>query len=129
MDVRIDVFRRIELNDPIDGGEVETASGDVGGEEDGVFRGEEALVDFESLHLLLLAVHVHEGNTRTHVAEVFVDESDLRAEQVRKGRGRKRWKKRRTCLPLDRKTIVFVNKCVLMKLHSMSSFVGKSTTM
>jgi hypothetical protein len=77
VDVRVDVFRRIELDDPVDGGEVETASGDVGGEEDGVFRGKEALVDFEALHLLLLAVHVHEGYTRSHVTEVLVDEADL----------------------------------------------------
>ena len=42
-----------------------------------MLRREETLVDLEPLHLLLLAVHVHEGHTGPHMPEVLVDEADL----------------------------------------------------
>lgn len=82
VDVGVDIFRCVDLDDPVDGREVESARGDIGGEHDGVFRGEETLIDLEPLHLLLLAVHVHEGYTGPHMPEVLVDEADL----VRRGR-------------------------------------------
>lgn len=77
MDVRLDVLGTVNLHDPVDGREVETASGDVGGEEDRVLGRDEALVDLEALSLLLLAVHVEEGDSRTEMTEVLVDEANL----------------------------------------------------
>lgn len=109
VDVRLDVLGAIDLYNPVDGREVESASGDVGGEEDRVLGRDEALVDLETLSLLLLAVHVEEGNSRTEMTEVLVDEANLRwkkgsAHEVKAERAV------RTCLPLERKTMVLVKR-------------------
>lgn len=58
MDVSLDVLGAVDLDDPIDGREVETSCGDISREEDRVFGGEESLVDLETLGLFLFAVHV-----------------------------------------------------------------------
>lgn len=61
--------------------------------------------------------------------EILVDESDLRGIIVRDVGEKDGPAAALTCFPLDRNTIVFVNRCVLMKLHKTSNFSLRGTTM
>ena len=79
MDVRLRVLGRVELEDPVDGREVEAARGDVRGEEHGVLHRREALERREARHLLLLAVEVQERHAGVHLAERLEREADLLA--------------------------------------------------
>lgn len=56
VDVHVDVFRAIELNHPVDRGEIEPARGNVGTDQEGVFGRGEALENVETGRLFLLAV-------------------------------------------------------------------------
>lgn len=78
MDVHVDVFRAVELNDPVHCREIETTRGDVRTDKKGVFRRGEALEDVETSGLLLFAVEMEEGETWMQFTECFKDESDLR---------------------------------------------------
>lgn len=80
MDVRICVLRTVDLDDPVDGREIETSSGHVGSEETAGGRGCEAMEDVESFRLLLLAMEFEKRDTGMKLAEGFVDEADLFGE-------------------------------------------------
>jgi len=84
MDVGIGVLGTVELNDPVDGREVETSSGDVGGEEAAGGRGGETVEDVESLGLLLFAVEFEERDSWVEFAEGLVDESNLEEGKERR---------------------------------------------
>lgn len=107
MDVHVDVFRAVELDDPVYGREVEPAGGDVGAYEEGVFCGRETLKDVETGRLFLFPVEVEEGETRVEFTECFKDESDLRASARTRDDGRRT---RLTCLQLLTKTTPFICK-------------------
>jgi hypothetical protein len=61
VDVRVDVVGTVELDHPVDRGEVETSGCNVGTDQQGGFRGGKPGKDIESCGLLLLAVEVHQG--------------------------------------------------------------------
>ncbi|KAL3295314.1 ATP-dependent RNA helicase dbp4 [Colletotrichum asianum] len=79
VDVGVGVLGAVDLDDPVDGGEVDAARDDVGGEEAGVVRLGEAFRDLHALQLLLLAEEVEEGDTGLQVSEGLVGEADLLA--------------------------------------------------
>ncbi|KAF3803857.1 ATP-dependent RNA helicase DBP4 [Colletotrichum gloeosporioides] len=72
VDVGVGVLGAVDLDDPVDGGEVDAAGDDVGGEEAGVVRLGEAFRDLHALQLLLLAEEVEEGDTGLQVSEGLV---------------------------------------------------------
>jgi hypothetical protein len=83
MDVRVRVFRAVDLDDPVDGGEVETSGGNVGGEEAAGRGSGEAVEDIESFRLLLLTVQLEKRHSWVELAEGFVDEADLPIQSIR----------------------------------------------
>jgi hypothetical protein len=83
MDVRIDIIRAIELDDPVDGREIETARSNVGTDEERGFRRRETLENVEPGRLFLLSVEVEQGQTGVETTERLKDEADLRRQLLR----------------------------------------------
>ncbi|KAJ0161195.1 hypothetical protein CTA2_6617, partial [Colletotrichum tanaceti] len=79
VDVRVGVLGAVDLDDPVDGGEVDTAGDDVGGEQARVVGVGEALRDLHALQLLLLAEQVQQRDAGLQVAHALVGEADLLA--------------------------------------------------
>ncbi|GJC78321.1 hypothetical protein ColLi_01159 [Colletotrichum liriopes] len=77
VDVGVGVFGAVDLDDPVDGGEVDTARDNVGGEQTRVVGVGESLRDLHPLELLLLAQQVEQRDTRLQVPHAFVGEADL----------------------------------------------------
>lgn len=63
VNVHVDIFRAVELDDPVYGGKIETTRGNVGTDEKSVFGRGESLEDVETSGLLLFAVKMQEGET------------------------------------------------------------------
>ena len=81
MNIGLDIFRAVQLEDPVDRGEIQTARRDVGADEQGDRRRGELLKDVQAGGLLLLAVKVHERQTWVQPTEGFEDEPDLEAKR------------------------------------------------
>jgi hypothetical protein len=77
VDVARDVLGAVRLHDPVDGGEVETARGDVRGEQTHVVGAREALEGLHARLLLHSAVQHRHRHARSHAAEHLVHEPDL----------------------------------------------------
>ena len=77
VNVRIRVFRGVNLDDPVDRREVESTRGDIGCEERSVLCLGEASVGGEASSLLLFSVKVQKWDTGMKFAESLEDESDL----------------------------------------------------
>ncbi|CCF42315.1 hypothetical protein CH063_12353 [Colletotrichum higginsianum] len=81
VDVRVGVLGAVDLDDPVDGGEVDTAGDDVGGEQARVVGIGKAFRDLHALQLLLLAEEVQQRDTGLQVAHALVGEADLLARR------------------------------------------------
>lgn len=79
MDVGVDVLGAVELHDPVDGGEVDAARGDVCAEEGRVLALHELEVDGSALGLLLTAVQLEDLGAGLQTLEGFVGETHLLA--------------------------------------------------
>lgn len=79
VNVRVDVVGAVELDDPVDSGEVETTGGNIGTDQKRRVGARELLEDAHTRRLLLLAVQVHEGETRVETTESLKDEAHLLA--------------------------------------------------
>ena len=77
VNVRVAALWRIDLDDPVDGGEVESAGGDVGREQRCMLTPPEVVKDLEAPNLLLLAVQGHERQAGAQLAEHLVHELHL----------------------------------------------------
>jgi hypothetical protein len=127
VDVRLAVLGHVELDDPVDRGEVEPAGGNVGRKQAAGRRRRKLLEDRQPLRLLLLAVQLEQGRAGMELAEGLVNEADLRAADgvsARSELGRRQSparQRRRTCLHDDMKTMILLLRCVLMNEKRTSS--------
>lgn len=79
MDVGRGVLRRIELHDPVDSREVETAGDNVGRKQAATSSGNEAPCDVGACQLLLLTMQMHQRKAEMQLAECLEKEADLLA--------------------------------------------------
>ena len=69
VDVRVGVLRAINLDNPVDGGEVDAASNYIGCEEAGMLGDGKPPCDLQSGALLLPSVEIQEGDARLQMPE------------------------------------------------------------
>ena len=79
VDVRVGRVRRIDLDYPVDGREIEAARSDVRCEECSMLTAGIFVEDAQAAHLLLLAMQCHERDARAEAAEHLVHELHLAA--------------------------------------------------
>ncbi len=109
VDVGVDVFGHVELDDPVDGGEVETTCGNVGGKEHGMLRLGELRKDLQRLACFCLPCNAMRLMPGRSLQKVSWTNCTWRHELI--------------------KTSALHLVCVRMKEKSRSSFFSSSTSM
>lgn len=81
VDISLNIFGNVKLNDPIYHGKVKTSWGDIGADENTVFFLAEGEVDGHTFFLFLVALEFVQRRWESELSEGFINETDLFASR------------------------------------------------